>query len=408
MPLTDKACKNAKPREKAYRLTDAQGLYLQVMPNGSRYWRLKYHFADKEKCLALGVYPEVSLIEARDKKADARRLLASGKDPSVDRKEQKYSINAHATNTFEVVAREWHERNKERWATTNFRNQVMRRLENDVFPQIGKLPIASIRPIQVLKMLQKIEDRGAHEVARRAQQYCSQIFRYAVITERTERDPTVDLKRVLRPAKSGHYATIEADEIPEFLQALHKNEARLFAPTRRAIQLLMLTFVRTSELIKAKWEEFDLDNKQWLIPAERMKMRRPHIVPLSNQTCDLLREQFTQTGKWHWVFPNQAHPQKHMSNMTILKALERMGYKGRMTGHGFRALAMSAIKEKLDYRHEVVDRQLAHAHKNQVDAAYDRAQFLSERRKMMQEWADYLDKIVTGGKVIVGKFSNVA
>jgi len=404
MPLTDKTCKNAPLREKAYRLTDAQGLYLQVMPNGSKYWRLKYRFAEKEKCLALGVYPETSLIEAREKRAEARRLLASGKDPSINRKEQKYSVTVHAANTFDVVAKEWYERNKERWSTDNFRNQVMRRLENDVFPEIGKLPIANIRPIQVLKMLQKIEDRGAHEVARRAMQYCSQIFRYAVITERTERDPTVDLKRVLRPTKGGHYAAIESDEIPEFLRTLQRNDARLFAPTRRAIQLLMLTFVRTSELIKAEWDEFDLDGKQWLIPAERMKMRRAHIVPLSDQACDLLREQFTLTGKWQWVFPNQAQSQKHMSNMTILKALERMGYKGRMTGHGFRALAMSTIKEKLNYRHEVVDRQLAHAHKNQIDAAYDRAQFLPERRKMMQEWADYLASVIDNGKVIVGQF----
>jgi hypothetical protein len=266
MPLTDKACKNAKSHEKAYRLTDGQGLYLQVMPNGSKYWRLKYRFADKEKCLALGVYPETSLIEAREKKSEARQLLAANKDPSIDRKEQKQSASQNAANTFEVIAKEWHERNKERWTTGNFRNQVMRRLQNDAFPEIGGLPIANIRPIQVLKMLQKIEDRGAHEVARRAMQYCGQIFRYAVITERAERDPTVDLKRVLRPAKGGHYATIEADEIPEFLRVLERNDARLFAPTRRAIQLLMQTFVRTSELIGARWDEFDLDGQQWLPP----------------------------------------------------------------------------------------------------------------------------------------------
>ena len=281
---------------------------------------------------------------------------------------------------------------------------IIRRLEMDVFPAIGKLAIADIKPLQVLNALKKVEDRGAHETAKRALQYCGQIFRYAVITERALRDPTEPLKRVLKPAKNGHYATIEADEIPEFLRILDRNEARLFPHTRRAIQLLMLTFVRTSELIEAKWGEFNLDEKQWLIPAERMKMRRTHIVPLSDQTCKILREQQEDTGKWEWVFPNQAHPRKHMSNMTILKALERMGYKGRMTGHGFRALAMSTIKEKLNYRHEVIDRQLAHAHKSQIDAAYDRAQFLPKRREMMQEWADYLDTVAKGGQIIIGKF----
>jgi integrase len=390
MSLTDKACKNAKPTGKPYKLADSQGLYLQVMPSGSKYWRWKYRFVGKEKCLALGVYPEVSLLAAREKKAANRKLLADLKDPSSRRRELKQAAVVSASTTFELVAREWHAHNKEKWSEQHGK-YLLHRMEVNVFPELGRFPIADIKAIQVLKAMQKIEDRGAHDVAKRCLQYCGQIFRYAVITERAERDPTTDLKRVLRPGKKGHFASIEADELPDFLNALSRNDARLFIQTRRAIELLMLTFVRTSELIGAKWAEFDLDGKQWLIPAERMKMKRAHIVPLSNQSCHLLKEQHELTGKWDWVFPNQARPRQHMSNMTILKALERMGYKGRMTGHGFRALAMSTIKEKLGYRHEVIDRQLAHAHKNQIDAAYDRAMFLSDRRRMMQEWADYIN-----------------
>jgi integrase len=260
----------------------------------------------------------------------------------------------------------------------------------------------------MLHTLQKIEKRGAHEMSRRAMQYCSQIFRYAIVTGRAERNPTADLKGALKPVKHGHFAALDVKDLPEFLQAIESHEVRLFIQTRLAIRLMMLTFVRTGELIKAKWDEFDLDTGEWNIPAERMKMRRPHIVPLSKQAIVVLRELQKLSGNRDYVFASAAKPRQHMSNNTILKALERIGYKGRMTGHGFRALAMSTIKENLGYRHEVVDRQLAHAHANKVDAAYDRAKFLPERRKMMQEWADYLDDVASGGKVIVGKFKKSA
>lgn len=399
MPLSDKQCKALTASQKGYKRYDSHGLYLEVAPNGSKYWRLKYRFAGKEKRLALGTYPEVSLVEAREKRDAYKKLLASRIDPASARREEKEAIAVSTATTFELVAREWHARYKDKWSPDHAQ-RIIGLMERDVFPQIGGLPIANIKPIQVLNALSKIEDRGAHEVAKRSLQYCGQIFRYAVITERTERDPTTSLKRVLKPAKHGHYAAIEADDIPDFLRALARNEARLFEQTRRAIQILMLTFVRTSELIEAKWPEINLDEKQWLIPAERMKMRRAHIVPLSDQVCQLLREQKELAGKWEWVFPSQPNPRTHMSNMTILKALGNLGYKGRMTGHGFRALAMSTIKERLGYRHEVIDRQLAHAHKNQIDAAYDRASFLPDRRRMMQEWADYLDRVAAGGTVI--------
>lgn len=390
--LTTKQIDTAKPTKKLYRIFDGLGLYIEIHPNGGKYWRFKYQFLGKERRLALGKYPESSLLEAREKRDQARKLLADNIDPGAAKAERKNAALIKVATTFELVAREWHDNHKERWIPTHARC-IMHRLEMDIFPQIGKMPIADIKPFQVLSAVRKIEDRGAHVMARRALQYCGQIFRYAVITERAERDATTELKGALKPFKKGHYAALDADDLPEFLQSFERNDARLYLQTRHAIKLLMLTFVRTSELIHSRWEEFNFDTKEWIIPAERMKMRRPHIVPLARQTIEVLKEQKGLTGKWEWVFPNVAHPRKSMSNNTVLGALNRLGYKGRMTGHGFRAVAMSTIKEKLGWRHEVVDRQLAHAPANAVDAAYDRAKFLDDRRVMMQQWADYLDKI---------------
>jgi integrase len=313
----------------------------------------------------------------------------------------------NAANTFEGLAREWHERNIERW-TPLYAQDILHRLEMDIFPQIGKRPIAGISPVHVLDALRKIEKRGAHEMSHRAMQYCGQIFRYAVVTGRAERNPASDLKGALKPAKHTHYAALEPKDLPEFLKTLERNDARLYVQTRLAIRLLMLTFVRTGELIKAAWDEFDLEAAEWSIPAERMKMRKPHIVPLSKQAIAIVRELHKLNGNRDWILASAAKPRQHMSNNTILKALERLGYKGRMTGHGFRALAMTTIKEKLKIPHEVVDRQLAHAPRSKVDAAYDRTKFLDERRKMMQKWADYIDAVAAGGKIIIGKFGKTA
>jgi integrase len=403
MPLTDTACKNARPKAKAYKKADSGGLYLHVMPNGSRYWRLKYRFGGKEKCLACGVYPEISLSTAREKRAVARKLLMEGTDPSSAKRGNRQLTALNAASTFEAVAREWHERNIERW-TPRYAENILHRLEMDIFPVIGKRPVADISPVSVLDALRKIEKRGAKEMTRRAAQYCGQIFRYAVVTGRADRNPTADLKGALKPVRHGHFAALEPKDLPEFLHTLERNDARLFVLTRLAIRLMLLTFVRTGELINATWEEFDLVGAEWSIPAERMKMRKPHIVPLSKQAVAILRQLQTMNGNYQWVFASPTKPRRHMSNNTILKALERLGYKGRMTGHGFRALAMTTIKEKLKYPHEVVDRQLAHAPRNKVDAAYDRTKFLDERRKMMQAWADYADTVGSGGKVIAGKF----
>lgn len=403
MPLTDKVCKNAQPQEKPYKKADSAGLYLHVMPNGSKYWRLKYRYLGKEKLLALGVYGQMSLAEARDARDKAQKLVKAGQDPAQLKRQEKLQRAQDAENSFEAVTREWHGKRLDTWSK-NYGVEVLHRMETDVFPHIGFRPVGHITPPELLQVIKKIEKRGALEAARRTLQLCGQVFKYAIPHGLAGRNPAADLSGALTPRKRTHFAALDSKELPAFIRALESNEARLYASTRRAVKLLMLTFVRTSELIGASWDEFDFENKRWNIPAERMKMRQPHIVPLSDQVIALLQEQKELTGRWKWVFPNQVRPIKCMSNNTILKALERMGYKGRMTGHGFRALAMSTIKEQLGYRHEVVDRQLAHAQRNSVDAAYDRAKFLDERRKMMQDWANSLDAMASHGKVIRARF----
>lgn len=398
MGLSDAGCRAAKPREKDYKLTDGSGLYLHVMPNGARYWRYKYRYLSKQKVLALGVYPEISLQEAREIHREAHKLVAQGIDPSIERQNTKRERILNAENTFEAIAREWFDHSKDVWSENHSRT-ILRRLELDVFPMIGKRPIREITAPMLLDVIRSIEKRSAFEMARRALQMSGQVFRYAIVNGKAERDPTQDLKGALKPYKKGHYAAMEAKDLPQFLSKLHANEGRLFPTTQLSIEMMMLTFVRTGELIKAKWSEFDFDEKIWTIPAHRMKMRKDHIVPLSKQAITCLKRLKEINGRWEYVFASQRTPRNHMSNNAILVALDRMGYRGQHTGHGFRALAMSTIKEKLGYRHEVIDRQLAHAHKSQIDAAYDRAQFLDERKKMMQDWADYLDK-VQNGKVL--------
>jgi integrase len=392
MPLTDIKCRKAAAKDKPYKLSDGKGMYLEIRPNGSKYWRYKYRFNNKEKLLALGVYPETPLSEAREALMIARKQLRDGLDPSQERKKKKALTQQSADNTFEVVARDWFENRKSRWKK-RYAEEIITRLEKDIFPEIGSYPILEIEPPLLLQVIRKIESRGAHELAKRQLQKCGEIFRYGIAIGKAIRDPSADIKEALKPVKKTHYAAIDVKELPEFLKALQKNDARLYQSTRNALQLIMLTFVRTSELINASWEEIDFENKEWVIPAERMKMGKEHIVPLSRQAVEILQNQKILAGHWPLVFPSNVRPRNSISNNTILGALKRMGYQGRMTGHGFRALAMSAIKQELGYRHEVVDRQLAHVPANKIDKAYDRAMFLEERKIMMQEWADYLDRI---------------
>lgn len=395
MKLNDKQCRNAKAGEKLQKLSDGHSLFLYVMPDGAKHWRYRYRYLGKENTLSFGPYPLITLAEAREKRDEARKLLLAGKDPSAVKKDVKRQAMQTAKNTFRAVALEWHENQLGKWTPKHGVN-VMRKLEADIFPYIGSRPISEIDPPELLNsVLRKIEKRGALDVATRAKQICGQIFRFGVATGKCSRDPTADLRGALKVGKTKHFASLSIKDMPAFLTDLERNQARLFPRTIRAIRLLMLTFTRTTELIHATWDEFDFENALWEIPAERMKMGNPHLVPLSKQVVEILKEQKAETGHINtpYIFPGHVNPGIPMSNNTILFAIGRLGYKGRMTGHGFRALAMSTIKEKLGYRHEVVDRQLAHAPRSKVDRAYDRAQFLKDRTKMMQDWADYINLV---------------
>ena len=404
MSLNNTLCKNARFAGRgSNKLADGGGLYLHLMPSGAKIWRQKYRFNGKENTLTHGPYPTISLQEARDKREEARKILLAGNDPAQVKKDHKLAAATSAAMTFELVAREWYELNKDQWSP-HYSMTILLRFEQGVFPYFGNRPVSEVTAPHLLDAMRRIEKRGAPEVAHRTLQLCGQVFRYAIVTGRMSRSPAGDLRGALRPAKHSHYASIETKELPEFLRVLDKNDVRLYAQTRHAVRMLMLTFVRTTELIAAKWPEFDFANAEWIIPAERMKMKRPHIVPLAKQVLDILKELKELNGKREYVFASEARPLQHMSNNTVLSALKRLGYNGRMTGHGFRALAMTTIKEKLGYRHEVVDRQLAHAPASKVDAAYDRAKFLDDRKVMMQDWADYLDKVATTGKVIKVNF----
>jgi integrase len=331
------------------------------------------------------------LAEAREVRLQARKLIDQGVDPSKEKQKKKVLAQTNSENTFEAVAREWFDNRKDRWRP-RYADEVITRLENDIFPMIGVLPIIEIEPPILLQVIRKIENRGAHDLAKRQLQKCGEIFRYAIACGKAVRDPSRDIGDALKPVKKGHFAALDVKELPEFLNAIERNDARLYRSTRNALKLIMLTFVRTSELINAEWSEIDFDNAVWTIPAERMKMGKEHIVPLSKQSIDILSDQKEIAGQWPLVFPSAVKPRKSISNNTILGAIKRLGYQGRMTGHGFRALAMSTIKQELGWRHEVVDRQLAHTPKSKVDKAYDRALFIEDRTKMMQEWADYIDK----------------
>lgn len=396
MKLNDKLCKNAQPfpppSKSPRKLADGHGLYLWVMPNGAKYWRFKYKVKGKEKIVAIGVYPEISLKEAREKRAELRRMRSDGFDPILELKKQKVSAAQDLENSFEAVAMEWYDNRKDIW-TPRYAKEIIVRLKNDIFPEIGSLPIKEIEPPMLLEVIRKIERRGAYDLAKRQLQKCGEIFRYAIACGKATRDPSQDIKAGLKQVKKEHFASIDIKELPEFLRVLDRNDARLYRVTRNALNLIMLTFVRTSELIQARWEEIDFDRAIWIIPAERMKMGREHLVPLSCQAIEILRDQQEISSHRELVFPSNVKPQKAISNNTILGALKRLGYQGRMTGHGFRSLAMSGIKQELGYRHEVPDRQLAHVPANKIDKAYDRAEFLDERIKMMQEWADYIDSV---------------
>ena len=398
MPLTDTAIRQTKPLKKPVKLADGAGLYLLLNPNGSRYWRMKYRFAGKEKLLSLGVYPEVTLATARQRREDARRLLSEGIDPGAAKQEAKRAIAVDAAGSFEHVAREWIGKQGNRW-TADHAQSVLVSLEREIFPHLGGRPINAITAGELLAVMRGIEARGIHETAMRVLQRCNCVFRFGIITGVCEHNPAADLRGALTPPKVTHYATLSAEELPEFLGKVNRYEGHF--QTQCALRLLLLTFVRTGEMRAAEWPEFDLesDAPMWRIPASRMKMRKEHLVPLSAQAVNVLRQLHPLTGHGRLVFPSQTNYHKPMSENTVLFALYRMGYHSRATGHGFRACASTILNEQ-GWRSDVIERQLAHAERNKVRAAYHRSEYLPERRKMMQAWADYLDGLREGGNVV--------
>ena len=393
MALTDTAIRNAKPSEKPRKLTDEKGLFLLVTPNGGKWWRLKYRFGGKEKLLSLGVYPDVGLKDARERRDETRTLLARGIDPGEHRKAEERKKKLSAKNSFEAVAREWLENIRDKWTPRHYAD-TLKRFEVYIFPELGARPIADVDAPELLAALRKIEKKGAGETARKVHRACGQVFRYAIATSRCKHNPAADLRGALRPkAKVEHRAAITAAELPELLRKIetYDKDGGGDLQTKVALKLLALTFVRTGELREAEWGEFDLDHAEWRIPADRMKMKEPHFVPLSLQAVEVLRQLQAINGGYRYVFPGR-NPEKPMSKNTALFALYRMGYHSRMTGHGFRAVASTALNE-MGFKPDVIERQLAHAERNKVRAAYHRSEYLAERRQMMQVWADYLDKL---------------
>jgi integrase len=392
MPLTDTAIRNAKPKAKPYKIYAGDGLFLLVSPKGGKWWRFKYRVAGKEKLLSLGVYPEIGLKLARERCLQARRDMENGIDPAVNRKALKFASPESTENSFEVVAREWVSKREAIW-TPSHTNKIIRRLELDVFPWIGKRPIGEIKPTEILLVLRRIEARGAVDTAHRALQNCGQIFRYAVATGRAERDFAADLRGALAPVKEGHFAAItEPKAIGGLLRAIDAYTGGNII--KCAMRLAPLVFVRPGELRGAKWDEIDIESATWNIPAERMKMREAHIVPLSRQAIKILKELHPLTGEGEYLFPSPLKKKKPMSDNAILTAFRRMGIgKDEMTGHGFRAMARTVLDEVLHVRPEYIEHQLAHAVRDPNGRAYNRTAHLEERRKMMQQWADYLDEL---------------
>jgi integrase len=399
-PLTPKRLDNArwKAGEKN-RLFDGGGMFLLLKPDGAKWWRLKYRRPTngKENLLSLGTYPETTLRKARERREELRRLIEEGIDPAERRKQAKRELQGRIANTFEAVAREWYSKQAHVWVP-HHASDVLRRLESNLFPEIGNKPIADITPPTLLAAVRKIEHRGAHDLAHRVLQVASQVFRYGVATGRCQRDPAPDLRGALTPHKSKHQAAVAPEELPALLRAIDSYGELGDKLTGHALRLLALTFVRTNELIGAEWSELDLDAAIWIIPAERMKMKAEHVVPLSRQALKLLREVRALGGGSRYVFPGR-NPDKPMSNNTMLFALYRLGYKGKMTGHGFRAVASTMLNEA-GFRGDVIERQLAHSERNAIRGAYNRAEYLPERRAMMQRWADMLSALMDGAQVI--------
>ena len=398
--LSDVVCKNAATKGNAIsKLHDGGGLYLWVYADGRKYWRLRYKIAGSEKSLSLGVYPATSLKNARKRCDDERQRLEANLDPAAERRADKLRKLVAASNSFEAVAREWCEKQAKTWVKGHA-DDVMRRFEGNVFPKIGSRPISQIDAPELLTSVVKpIEDRGAYDLAHRVLQVCGQVFRYGIATGRCTRNLAADLRGALTPHKKKHQAAVRPEDFPNLLRAISEYEQIGDKQTRLALELLALTFTRTNELIGATWSEIDMDAGIWVVPAERMKMKTEHLVPLSPQAAAILAELKEIGGGSRFVFPGR-NRDKPISNNTLLFALYRLGYKGKMTGHGFRAVASTMLNEMGKFRPDVIERQLAHSERNEVRGAYNRAEYLPERKKMMQAWAKHVETLRQGAKVI--------
>jgi len=397
MALTDIQVKKAKAKDKPYRLSDGGGLYLWLTPAGGKLWRWGYVYRGKEKLMSFGKYPGVPLAMARERHAEARKLLAADVDPMAQRKAEKVAVREASENSFASVAARWLEHWQEGKSPRHV-DSTRRRLSSNILPILGSRSIAEIEAPELVAMVKVIEKRGAPDIAKRALQTTGQIFRYAIAHGHTRRNPASEIRPsdILKAARKVNYARIDAKELPNLLKQIEIYPGT--HRTRLAMKLMALTFVRTGELICATWDELDLEGARWDIPAERMKMRTPHIVPLSKQALEVLDALRTLSGDSEWVFPGDGNA-THMSNNTILKGLERMGYKGLMTGHGFRGLASTILHEQ-GYAHEHIELQLAHAPRNAVSAAYNHALHLKARSTMMQDWADFLEHTQRSAKVL--------
>jgi integrase len=407
MPLTDTAIRKAAPSDKVRRLSDEKGLYLEVAPSGGKWWRWKYRFDGKEKRLSLGTYPDTTLKMAREARDSARTQLASGIDPGAARKAVKAARTDAPADSFEVVAREWLATVHGAKVSEGHAERTRIRLEQDVFPWLGAVPLSEIKAPALLTCLRRVEARGAIETAHRIKQACGQVFRYGIATGRCERDPTPDLRDALVPIQARHHAAIiEPKRAGELLRAMA--DYRGLPVTRAALQLAALVFQRPGEIRKAEWAEIDLDAGLWTIPSTRMKRTLqgkasgvPHVVPLSTQAIAVLRDLHPLTGHGRYVFPSLRTGERPMSDNAILSALRRMGFpKDEMTGHGFRAMARTMLAERLGVDEAVIEAQLAHAVRDSLGRAYNRTEFVEQRRAMMQTWADYLDKLRDGAEVL--------
>lgn len=405
MPLTELAIKNAKPQAKPYRLPDSGGLCVEISPAGGKLWRWRYRLNHKEQMLALGKWPAIGLSEARRLRDDARSLAEAGKHPTREKQAKKLRAIHDGENTFETIARRWIEL-KKTGLNEKYRNQNLTRMEQLVFPLIGALPISEITIPDIVRVVDKINKRGTIETAKRMKRLISQTFRFASQRGLCEHNPAADLRDIFPTQERAHHPSVPPSEFPQLLATMKAYKGDTVS--KAAMDLLALTFVRTGELIGAKWDEIDWQREEWHIPKERMKMKRPHLVPLSSQALVILKELKKITGDKPYIFFSGRSKSRHISNGVILMAMRRMGYQGRMTGHGFRSLASTILNEK-DYSPDVIERQLAHADDDKIRSAYNRAEYLLERKKMMQEYADLLSDMASGkNRVIVKSFRKKA